>query len=367
MSPATPTKCAKRARRRPRKAPIWSSFPNCSSPAIRPRIWCSNRRSRRPAARRSRRWRRKLRQARPCYVGTPWLEGGKLYNAVALLAEGAISALRFKVDLPNYGVFDEKRVFAPGPMPGPVSFRGVRLGMPICEDIWGTEVVECLAETGAEILLVPNGSPYWRQQGRHPAQHRGGARHRDRVCRWSMSTRLAARTNSSSTAPPSVCNADCSLAFQLAAFEEAVVTTHWQRRGATLALRGGSGGRGGRSRPCRLYGLRAGPARLRQQERISRRGARPFRRHRLCAVCGDGGRCARRRPRALRDAAVQIHRAGIARRCGSLRQGARACATRCCRSPKPSRAWKRRWRRSSPVCRATSPKRTCRRARAAPS
>ena len=50
---------------------------------------------------------------------------------------GAIAAVRFKVDLPNYGVFDEKRVFQPGPMPGPIAFRGVRLGVPICEDIWG--------------------------------------------------------------------------------------------------------------------------------------------------------------------------------------------------------------------------------------
>ncbi len=98
-------------------------------------------------------------------VGTPWVDGGKLYNALALLDGGAISALRYKVDLPNYGVFDEKRVFAPGPMPGPVSFRGVRLGLPICEDIWGAEVVDCLAETGAEMLVVPNGSPYWRQKG----------------------------------------------------------------------------------------------------------------------------------------------------------------------------------------------------------
>src|SRR3974390_1717532 len=98
-------------------------------------------------------------------VGTPWVDGGKLYNALALLENGSIAALRYKVDLPNYGVFDEKRVFAPGPMPGPVNFRGVRLGLPICEDIWGTEVVECLAETGAEMLLVPNGSPYWRPEG----------------------------------------------------------------------------------------------------------------------------------------------------------------------------------------------------------
>jgi NAD+ synthase len=95
-------------------------------------------------------------------VGTPWLDNGKLYNAVALLDGGRIAALRFKVDLPNYGVFDEKRVFAVGPMPGPMNFRGVRIGVPICEDIWGPEPAECIAETGGEILLVPNGSPYRR-------------------------------------------------------------------------------------------------------------------------------------------------------------------------------------------------------------
>ncbi len=91
---------------------------------------------------------------------TPWVEEGKLYNAVLLLEGGAIVGKRFKVDLPNYGVFDEKRVFAAGPMPGPLSFRGIRLGVPICEDIWKPDVVECLAETGAEMLIVPNGSPY---------------------------------------------------------------------------------------------------------------------------------------------------------------------------------------------------------------
>ncbi|MGZ5890795.1 MAG: nitrilase-related carbon-nitrogen hydrolase, partial [Hyphomicrobium sp.] len=93
-------------------------------------------------------------------TGTVWPEGGKVYNAVVLLDAGKVTAVRFKVDLPNYGVFDEKRVFAPGPMPGPMSFRGVRLGVPICEDIWGPDVTECLAECGAEILISPNGSPF---------------------------------------------------------------------------------------------------------------------------------------------------------------------------------------------------------------
>lgn len=97
-------------------------------------------------------------------IGLPWREGDRLTNAVAHLSGGRIETVRHKVDLPNYGVFDEKRVFDAGPLPGPVVVRGVRLGVPICEDIWTDEVVECLAETGAEILLVPNGSPYWRKK-----------------------------------------------------------------------------------------------------------------------------------------------------------------------------------------------------------
>src|SRR5512138_1829971 len=93
-------------------------------------------------------------------MGTPWREANKLYNAVALLEDGRIAARTFKHDLPNYGVFDEKRVFTAGPLTGPLSVRGVRLGVPICEDIWTSEVTECITETGGEILLVPNGSPY---------------------------------------------------------------------------------------------------------------------------------------------------------------------------------------------------------------
>ncbi|WP_300296262.1 NAD+ synthase [Ferrovibrio sp.] len=93
-------------------------------------------------------------------VGSPWREGGKLYNAALLLDGGAIAATRFKHELPNYGVFDEKRVFSAGPLPGPVPFRGVRLGVMVCEDMWLPDVAECLAETGAEMLIVPNGSPF---------------------------------------------------------------------------------------------------------------------------------------------------------------------------------------------------------------
>jgi len=92
-------------------------------------------------------------------VTLPWASDGRLHNAVALVADGR-SDIRFKHELPNYGVFDEKRVFVPGPLPSPVDFRGVRIGLPICEDIWFDRCSVELSRQGAELLLVPNGSPF---------------------------------------------------------------------------------------------------------------------------------------------------------------------------------------------------------------
>jgi len=93
-------------------------------------------------------------------IGTIVNEGGANYNAVLLADGGKVTGRTLKRELPNYGTFDEKRVFSSGPMPEPMLFRGVRLGVPICEDIWQEPVCAHLAEAGAEILLVPNGSPY---------------------------------------------------------------------------------------------------------------------------------------------------------------------------------------------------------------
>jgi len=170
-------------------------------------------------------------------LGTPWLDGDKLYNAVALLDGGAIAALRYKVNLPNYGVFDEHRVFSAGPLPGPINFRGVRLGVPICEDIWTESgdyenVVECLAETGAELLIVPNGSPYWREKG--------DVRLNVAVARVTEQNLPMVYVNLVGGQDELVfdgvsfgLHADRSLAFQLPAFHETVVTTRWRRAGAS--------------------------------------------------------------------------------------------------------------------------------------
>ncbi len=93
-------------------------------------------------------------------VGAPWRDKDQTYNAVLLLDGGKITGVRFKHHLPNYGVFDEYRVFAAGPAPGPMVFRGVRLGVMVCEDMWFEDVAETLLESGAELLIVPNGSPF---------------------------------------------------------------------------------------------------------------------------------------------------------------------------------------------------------------
>src|SRR4051794_32102733 len=93
-------------------------------------------------------------------IGTIVSEGGSTYNAMVLADGGRILGRTLKHELPNYGTFDEKRIFASGPLPEPIEFRGVKIGVPICEDIWLERVCAHLAKAGAEMLLVPNGSPY---------------------------------------------------------------------------------------------------------------------------------------------------------------------------------------------------------------
>jgi NAD+ synthase len=91
---------------------------------------------------------------------TPWMRGGITYNAALFVEEGEITSIIYKTNLPNYGVFDEWRVFKPGPLAEIVDFQGHKLGILICEDIWFPEGAKYLKERGAEIILSPNGSPY---------------------------------------------------------------------------------------------------------------------------------------------------------------------------------------------------------------
>src|SRR5919198_3718407 len=168
-------------------------------------------------------------------IGTPWLEDGKLYNAYCLLDGGAIAAVRLKVNLPNYGVFDERRVFAPGPPPGPVNFRGVRIGMPICEDIWTEwgdyeDVVECLTETGTEFLIVPNGSPYSRDKD-ELRLNIAVARVTESGVPLIYVNQIGGQDELVFDGASFGLHADRTLAFQLPAFRESVKTVQWERAG----------------------------------------------------------------------------------------------------------------------------------------
>ena len=168
-------------------------------------------------------------------IGTPWPEEGKLYNAYCLLDRGAIAAVQLKVNLPNYGVFDERRVFAAGPPPGPINFRGVRLGLPICEDIWTEwgdyeDVVECLAETGAELLIVPNGSPYSRDKD-ELRLNIAVARVTESGVPMIYVNQIGGQDELVFDGASFGLHADRTLAFQLPAFGESVKTVQWERAG----------------------------------------------------------------------------------------------------------------------------------------
>ena len=240
-------------------------------------------------------------------VGLPWVEERPSTTPMRCSTAARIAALRFKVDLPNYGVFDEKRVFAPGPLPGPVVIRGVRIGIPVCEDIWGDDVVECLAETGGEILLVPNGSPYWR----------GKTDERFNIA--------AARVTESGL-PLVYLNqigGQDELVFDGASFVlNADARSPARCRPSARRWRSPSGRRREEGWRCAeapqrdvveegdeadyaacVLGLRDYVDKNRFPGVVLGLSGR----HRLGALRRDGGRCARRRARALRDAALPLH------------------------------------------------------------
>ncbi|NTF87396.1 NAD+ synthase [Agrobacterium rhizogenes] len=164
-------------------------------------------------------------------IGFPRQDETGRYNSVAVLDDGKIIFVRDKVDLPNYGEFDEKRVFDEGTIAGPVNFRGVRIGIPICEEIWNDlGICETLAESGAEILLVPNGSPYYR--GKVDVRYQVVLR---QVIESGLPLVFAAQVGGQDEyvfdGASFAFNADKSLAFQMSQFETALAVTTWKKNG----------------------------------------------------------------------------------------------------------------------------------------
>ncbi|MDE0703818.1 MAG: NAD+ synthase [Rhodospirillaceae bacterium] len=161
--------------------------------------------------------------------GAPWRDDGRVYNAAVLIDRGTVGVRR-KHDLPNYDVFDEKRVFAAGDLPGPVDFRGVRIGIPVCEDVWTPEVLECLTETGAELAIVLNGSPY--EAGRYDTRLQVVLeRVRESGLPILYVNQVGGQDELVFDGASFAINPDYSLAVQLPGFEETVAMTHWRRDG----------------------------------------------------------------------------------------------------------------------------------------
>ena len=246
------------------------------------------------------------------------------------------------IDLPNYGVFDEKRVFQPGPAPGPISFKGVRLGVPICEDIWTDETCETLAETGAEILLVPNGSPFERNKD-DVRLNLVVARVTETGLPMAYLNQVCGQDELVFDGASFVLNADRSLALQMPMFEE-------DDRAHRMAARGRTAGAWCRARSpsCRKARKKPGrPACWASRDYVVKNrfpgvvlglsGGIDSAVVAAMAVDALG-----KDTRALRDAALCLYQPRQPGRCRGLRQGCWACATTWCRSRSRSKDFSRR-------------------------
>ncbi len=162
-------------------------------------------------------------------VGSVFVRDGALHNGVALLDQGKVAAVRFKHELPNYGVFDEPRVFTPGPLPEPIVFKGTMIGLPICEDIWLPDVCKHLADFGAELFISINGSPY--EIDKDALRIDGVAKRRAASTGLPLAflNRVGGQDELVFDGASFVVNGDGSLAAQLKDWEEQEVTTHWTR------------------------------------------------------------------------------------------------------------------------------------------
>jgi NAD+ synthase len=163
-------------------------------------------------------------------VGTVVAAQGVLFNVVALLDGGEVAAVRQKRELPNYGTFDEKRLFAPGPLPAPIDFRGVKLGVPICEDIWFPFVTAHLKAEGAEILISPNGSPYEVNKDEHRMHGVAATRIQETGLPMVYLNRVGGQDELVFDGASFVLNADLTVAQQLPDWEEALVLTTWEKQ-----------------------------------------------------------------------------------------------------------------------------------------
>ncbi|HYX47937.1 MAG TPA: NAD+ synthase [Sphingomicrobium sp.] len=161
-------------------------------------------------------------------IGTVVNEGGSIYNAFILADGGRVLGRTLKHELPNYGTFDEKRIFTPGPLPEPMEFKGVKIGVPICEDIWLEPACAHLADSGAEMLLVPNGSPY--ELDKDETRYRLA---RSRVLETSLPlaylNRVGGQDEIVFDGSSFIVHPDGELVVQMCDWNEALLVTDWER------------------------------------------------------------------------------------------------------------------------------------------
>ncbi len=172
-------------------------------------------------------------------IGAPWPEtegaGKALYNAAFLLADGEITAARYKVRLPNYGVFDEPRRFAPGPdYPEPVEFKGLKLGLMVCEDMWLEGAGEHLARQGAEIFIVPHGSPF-RKTALEARVNAARARVTGTGLALIFINQLAGQDEVVFDGAAFVMNAQGNVQYRCPQFAETIAMTAWRKEGGHWA------------------------------------------------------------------------------------------------------------------------------------
>ncbi len=190
-------------------------------------------------------------------IGAPWVVEEKLYNAVLLLDGGAVAGASLKHDLPNYGVFDEKRVFQPGPLPQPLVVRGVKLGVAVCEDIWTPVVSGALAKAGADILLVPNGSPFEADKEDARLRH-VRARVRETGLPLVYVNQVGGQDELVFDGASFVMNGDGQVALGVPGWDEVVAVSDWVRDGESrkwVCARGGMDARaiGAHDRQSQIY------------------------------------------------------------------------------------------------------------------
>ncbi|PKU25822.1 NAD+ synthase [Telmatospirillum siberiense] len=172
-------------------------------------------------------------------VGAPQLIEERRHNTAVLLDDGAVAATVIKHHLPNYGVFDEARVFVPGPLPQPVMFRGFRLGLMICEDMWYEDVAAALGRAGAEILVVPNGSPFEIDKPDDRRRHAAG-RVRETGLPLIYLNQICGQDELVFDGASFVLDAKGEAVHQLPSWREVVVTTRWRRDAAGLVCEPGA-------------------------------------------------------------------------------------------------------------------------------